>query len=203
MNPHYFSQKQTSKIKQETIDVIFKGKKFPLVTGSGVFSKNWLDKGSEVLLSSAQISASGKVLDLGCGYGAIGIILKIMHPTITMVMTDVNERAVKLAKKNVASYKLKIQVYAGEGYTAIKNEIFDCILLNPPQHAGKQICFRLIEEALPKLNKKGSLQIVARHKKGGKALKERMEQVFGNVTVIGRKAGYQVYKSMNNRYNQL
>ena len=94
-------------------------------------------------------------------------------------------------------YNLEISILLGDGYETVKDKKFDVILLNPPQHAGKDLCFRLIEQAKDHLTGKGSLQIVARHQKGGKPLKRKMGEVFGNVEVIGRGSGYQVYKAVN------
>jgi len=72
---------------------------------------------------------------------------------------------------------------------------FDVILLNPPQTAGRKLCFRMIEESRKYLKKGGSLQLVARHNKGGRVLSEKMEEVFGNLETIARKGGYRVYVS--------
>jgi 16S rRNA G1207 methylase RsmC len=72
---------------------------------------------------------------------------------------------------------------------------FDVILLNPPQTAGKETCFDMIEGAKEHLKKGGTLQLVARHQKGGRALSEKMKEVFGNVGVLNRKGGYRVYCS--------
>jgi 16S rRNA G1207 methylase RsmC len=91
--------------------------------------------------------------------------------------------------------KLKnVEVRNGNMYDAI-NEKFDVILLNPPQTAGKDVCFEMIEKAKHYLVKNGSLQIVARHNKGGKTLMQKMKEVFNNVETLAKKSGYRVYIS--------
>jgi 16S rRNA (guanine1207-N2)-methyltransferase len=110
-------------------------------------------------------------------------------------MTDINERAVMISKKNIKLHSLEgIEARKSNVFSAI-NESFDTILLNPPQTAGKDVCFRMIQESFEHINKNGLLQIVARHNKGGKTLSEKMESVFGNVGTTAIKSGFRVYAS--------
>ncbi|MEK6947488.1 MAG: methyltransferase, partial [Nanoarchaeota archaeon] len=111
-------------------------------------------------------------------------------------MTDINKRAVMLAKKNAELNNVKAEIYQGNLYEKIKDNDFDAVVSNPPNTAGKELCFRLIEESKNYLKQDGSLQIVARHNKGGKTLSKKMEEVFGNVKVIAKKSGYFVYMSV-------
>jgi len=115
-----------------------------------------------------------------------------------VVMSDVNKRAVMLAKMNIKINNIKAEIYQGSLYEKIKNNDFDVVLSNPPQTAGKEICFKLIEQSNEHLKNNGNLQLVARHNKGGKTLSKKMEEVFGNVRVIAKKSGYWVYVSKKN-----
>lgn len=192
--PHYYSNKQTSDLKPTEIDIKVKNVSFKLISGSGVFSKKRLDKGTEVLLKNLVIKDSWKVLDLGCGIGVVGIYVKKLFPNANLTLTDVNQRAVYLTKKNLGKHDLKAKAFVSDGFKRISDS-FDAILLNPPQVAGKKVCFRLIEESFMHLNKKGLLELVARHNKGGKTLSKKMEEVFGNMEEAGIGSGYRVYIS--------
>lgn len=192
--PHYFSEKQNSKIKLKKITIKLKTISFELFTGSGVFSKDSLDKGSQLLIESSQIKDSSTVLDLGCGYGVIGIAVKLLNPSLSITMLDINERAVSLARKNVKLHLLDNKVIHSDLFKKVKNR-FDMILVNPPQTAGKDICFSIIENSYLHLNPGGFLHLVARHRKGGLQLQKKMEEIFGNVKVISKKSGYWVYSS--------
>jgi len=135
------------------------------------------------------------VLDLGCGIGVIGISVKLLYPKTKVLLSDINERAIMLSKKNIENLKLEnIDAIKSDIFSDIKKE-FDAILVNPPQTAGKEVCFKIIEESLNHLKEKGLLQLVARHKKGGLSLKEKMLSVFGNVRETAKESGFRVYVS--------
>ncbi len=190
---HYFSQKQDSAFKLNTITDIVRGIELKLSIAPGVFSAKRIDFGTKLLAEDMIIADKDSVLDLGCGIGVVGIVASHLTEN-EVVLTDVNERACKLASKN--SRKIKnMAVLCGYMYDTVKGRKFDVILLNPPQTAGKKICFEMIEKAKEHLNPKGTLQIVARHNKGGETLSLKMKEVFGNVKDIAKSGGYRVYLS--------
>lgn len=189
---HYFSEKQESRLRLRKIEDNLRGNYLDFYTGSGVFSPKRIDPGSRLLIESSIIKDT--VLDLGCGYGAVGIAIKKKNPSVKVVMTDVNKRAVKLCMKNIKLNNVDADVLRGNLFEKIDRK-FDTILVNPPQKAGKEICFKIIEDSINYLNKGGSLQLVARHNKGGKSLEKKMKNVFGNVKAIAKKSGYRVYVS--------
>jgi len=190
--PHYFSEKQVSDPKEKKIWIHLKKISFSINTSSGVFSKDKLDKGSELLINYCE--PKGRVFDIGCGYGVVGIGVKLLHPGINVVMSDVNDRALALAKKNILQHNLTIKIIKSNLFENI-TEKFDTILTNPPQSAGKDICFKIIEDSHEHLNEGGSLQLVARHNKGGKQLMQKMKEIFGNVSVVKRGGGFRIYRS--------
>ncbi|MBI2558574.1 class I SAM-dependent methyltransferase [Candidatus Woesearchaeota archaeon] len=194
---HYYSETQKSLLNIRKIKQKIMNKEFDFYTASGVFSKDKIDKGTLVLAENMIVDKNSKVLDIGCGIGILGIVAAKISDS-DVVMSDVNERAVTLAKKNIKLNDVKAEVYQGNLYQKINQKDFDAILSNPPQTAGKELCFRLIEEAKEHLKNNGSLQLVARHNKGGKTLSRKMEEVFGNIKVIAKKAGYWVYFSTKN-----
>ncbi|MBI2658884.1 class I SAM-dependent methyltransferase [Candidatus Woesearchaeota archaeon] len=189
---HYYSEQQKSlpgikKIKQK-----IKGKEFEFYTASGIFSKEKIDKGTLILAENMVIDKNAKVLDIGCGIGILGIaVAKLFNADAAM--SDINKRAVMLAKKNCKLNNVKAEIHQDNLYEKIKNYDFDAILSNPPQTAGKNVCFKLIEESKKYLKNGGNLQLVARHNKGGKTLSNKMQEVFGNVKVLAKKSGYWVY----------
>ena len=191
---HYFTKTPTSRLKERKIISVLRGKELTFFTGSGVFSIERIDPGTRLLIEKSRITEGQSILDLGCGYGAVGVALAKAIRKLKVLMADINERAVMLAKKNIKINEVKAKVIQSDIFENIK-EKFDVILLNPPQTAGKKICFRMIEESKEHLNKGGSLQLVARHQKGGRSLQAKMEEVFGNVKVIARGSGYRIYYS--------
>lgn len=193
---HYYSEKQDSALKLEKIRIKSKKIEFEAYSGSGVFSKARLDKGSQVLIDYCIIGRDWRVLDLGCGIGVVGIAIKKLYDC-EVVFSDVNLRALKLTNMNLELHGLKAEVIKSNLFNNI-NDDYDCILSNPPYQAGRELCFKLIEDSFKHLRKKGLLQLVARHNKGGKTLSEHMEIIFGNVRTLAKKAGYRVYVSERN-----
>ena len=192
---HYYSEHQKSLLKIKKIRQKIKGIEFKFYTASGIFSKDQIDKGTLVLAENMILDKNSKVLDIGCGIGILGIVAaKIFDANV--VMSDINERAVMLAKKNAKLNNVKAEIYQGNLYEKVKKNEFGVVLSNPPQTAGRETCFKLIEESKNHLKNNGNLQLVARHNKGGKTLSSKMEDIFGNVKVIAKKAGYWVYLSV-------
>ncbi|MGM5485182.1 MAG: class I SAM-dependent methyltransferase [Nanobdellota archaeon] len=186
--PHYFDEEQNSPINKKRISVRLRGRSFEFITANGVFSKDRVDIGTRILIENAGVK--GRLLDLGCGYGPVGITFA--REGHEVVMTDINSRAVGLAKKNIKLNSVEAKVSKGDAFANVEGK-FDTILLNPPQHAGKDLCIRMIRESSDHLSHGGSLQIVARSKKGGKSLKKAMEEVFSSVEILARSKGFHVY----------
>jgi 16S rRNA (guanine1207-N2)-methyltransferase len=189
---HYYSQKQDSSLRIYTVRVKLKSREFSLASASGIFSCRALDRGTQVLIENCRMQPGWDVLDLGCGYGAVGISVAKMYRLGRLVMCDINERAVKTARINAKAEHVEAEVLATDSFSRVTGQ-FDTILLNPPQSAGKDLCIRMITDAKEFLKTGGLLQIVARHNKGGKVLAEKMMELYGNVQDIARKSGYRVY----------
>ncbi len=197
MAPHYFSERPGGRFRVFEIHVSVRGLSLRLLTAPGIFSYRKLDYGTKVLIENMYIIHNAKVLDLGTGIGVIGIVYSILSPDSKVYMIDINERAVKVAKMNVRRYMLedRCKVIKSNLFEKINELKFDVILSNPPISAGLKTCFSLIEESYYHLNEGGILQIVARHKKGGRRLMEKMKEVFGNCDVLTKSGGYWVYLS--------
>ena len=192
---HYYSETQTSKLRIKEITENLRGNNIQLKTGSGIFSIGEVDRGTALLIEKCIIKPNWEILDLGCGYGAIGISIAKAFPSAYILMTDINRRAIHLSEMNAELNKLQnLEIRQSNIYQKIDEKV-DTILTNPPQLAGRKICFEIIEGAKTHLNKNGLLQLVARHNKGGKELEKKMNEVFGNVEDIAKKSGYRVYVS--------
>ena len=189
---HYYDVAPGGEVREREVSFTSRGRSFTAVAANGVFSKDGLDNGSALLLEKAVLPDSGRVLDLGCGWGAVGLVVKAVRPDLDVVLSDVNSRAVALARKNLERNGLAAEVVRSDGFDKVPGP-FDAVLLNPPYAAGRDVSVRLIRESYDNLNEGGSLQLVARHKKGGAVLEKKMKEVFGNVDVLGRGGGFRVY----------
>lgn len=194
MVEHYFTKEPKSKLKMYKLKARVRGNEIEFYSGTGLFSLKRLDKASSLLIEHATLKKKWKVLDLGCGYGIIGIALKLSEPSLEVTFSDINARAIQLSQHNLDFQKMKGTVVQSDGFANITGE-FNTILLNPPQTAGKKICLKMIEDSKKHLKKKGLFQMVARHNKGGKDLSKKMEEVYGNCKDIVKKAGVRVYIS--------
>ena len=191
MSEHYSTPKPTSEERLGAYTYRLDDAEIAITTISGVFGKDGLDRGSQVLIEYADLKEASSLLDLGCGTGVVGIALAKRF-ALTVTFSDVNERAVRIARSNAEANGISGSFIVSDGFSRIK-ERFDAIALNPPQSAGKAVCERLISEAYDHLSSGGRLFVVARHKKGGRSLSEHMEGVFGSLSVAARKSGYRVY----------
>jgi len=193
---HYYVEKPKSELRVKMATLKLKnGRVYQFVTPSGVFSFGEIDKATRILIEHCEIRGK-KVLDLGCGYGVIGIVLKAEYPDLEVCMSDVNERAVEFAKMNARKNNVDVTIKLGAFFEPWKDEKFDLVLMNPPLAAGKSVVLRLIRETFEHLNDGGSLQVVAYHNKGGSYVKRAMEEIFGNVEDLYKEGGIRIYKSL-------
>lgn len=195
---HYYSAKPTSESNRETWNTKINGKDFTYTTDAGVFSKNAIDQGSEVLMvtGAEQTYPEGNILDLGCGYGPVGVYLGQAFPDRTIEMVDINERALELSKVNTEQNGVKnVEIYQSNIYENVENKQFAAILSNPPIRAGKKVVHEILEKAYDHLVEGGQLLIVIQKKQGAPSAKKKMEDVFGNVERINLDKGYWILAS--------
>jgi 16S rRNA (guanine1207-N2)-methyltransferase len=193
MNEHYFTQHPKSKLNLGLLRTNFRGISFQFITATGIFSRTRIDPGTRLLIESMLLPEKGCILDLGCGYGPIGIAAATFNPNLHVVMTDVNDRAVWLARKNAKRNSLEnVEVRRGYLYEPVKNMKFETILSNPPITAGMKTILPLITQAPQHLKEKALLQIVVKSKISSKQINKIMNKTFGNVHVLARKSGYRV-----------
>lgn len=166
---------------------------FEFVTASSVFSKKRVDTGTRLLIESMNLPDHGTILDVGCGYGAVGIAAASLYPALRVVMTDVNMRAVHLTEENVERNKVvNAEVRWGYLYEPVEGLTFNCVLSNPPVSAGMETVKAIVTKAPKVMAAKATFQMVIRSKIGAKALPSVFETSFGNCAVLARESGYRV-----------
>jgi len=192
---HYYTDNSDLDSNRREFTYYFDNEVFCFTTDNGVFSKNNVDYGSYILIRSIYEKELGEsLLDLGCGYGPIGIILKRFHPETLVELADVNSRAVELASLNGINNKTDIKVHLCDDITKLDHK-FDTIVLNPPIRAGKAVIYDLYEKSKKMLNESGHLFIVIRKAQGAKSSIAKLETLFDRVMIIERDSGYYVIDS--------
>jgi 16S rRNA (guanine1207-N2)-methyltransferase len=193
---HYFAAKPKSKPRYGLLHTCFRGRTFEFLTASGVFSKHQIDLGTRLLIESMSLPKKGCVLDMGCGYGPVGIAAAVFNPSLYVILVDVNFRAVWLARQNLQRNLVSnAEVRRGSLYAQVEDMTFDCVLSNPPVSAGLETVKAIIVEAPNHMTRRGVFQMVVRSKIGGKRLRMIFEEAFGSVEVMARESGYRVLKS--------
>lgn len=196
MEQHYYTENPVSEIVEKNFSHTIKNITLNFTSVSGVFAfTKEIDRASELLIK--HFTPSGKrILDVGCGYGAIGLFLKSFFSDQQVVLSDINKRAVEYAKKNSSINNLNVSVVQGSLFEHLQNDTFDDIVTNPPIAAGKKLNIELIQSSFNRLNTSGALWLVAYHNKGGATLKGIMKESFGNVEDIEKSGGIRVYRSV-------
>jgi 16S rRNA (guanine1207-N2)-methyltransferase len=193
MTEHYYSAHPESTPKIGLIKACFCGRQFEFLTASSVFSKKRVDPGTRLLIESMLLPDQGAALDIGCGYGAVGIAAAVQKPALHVVMTDVNMRAVRLARENIGRNKVaNAEVRYGCLYEPVESSEFDVVLSNPPVSAGMDIVKAIITQAPRVMAPKATLQMVVKSKVGAKTLPVIFEDTFGKCNVLAREGGYRV-----------
>jgi 16S rRNA G1207 methylase RsmC len=190
---HYFAALPGSKANFGLIRTSLGNRSFEFLTASSVFSKKRVDLGTRLLIEAMVLPETGCVLDVGCGYGAVGIAAAAFNPRLRVIMTDVNTRAVRLAKHNIEINEVtNAEVRHGWLYEPVEELTFNCVLSNPPVSAGMETVKAIIAQAPVVMASKATFQMVVRSKIGGKTLPSTFDETFGNSAVLARESGYRV-----------
>ena len=196
---HYFINDPYLKSNKKIIKYTFLGKDISFYTDNGVFSKDRVDFGTNVLLNSLEDLSNFKtVLDVGCGVGVIGLSIASKYEKLKVDMVDVNEKAVVLTNENIKLNKLNnCNCYLSDVYSKVINN-YDLIISNPPIRAGKEIVHKIASEAKMHLNQGGLFYAVVQKKQGADSFKKKLIEVYGNVEIVNKENGYIIFKSLNN-----
>lgn len=170
------------------------GEKMTFLTDAGVFSKKMVDFGSQLLLKCLEVNQGETVLDVGCGYGPLGLSLAKAYG-VQATMVDINNRALDLARQNAERNKVEAMIFQSNIYEQVEGK-FDHVISNPPIRAGKQVVHEIIENSKDFLETGGDLTIVIQKKQGAPSAKSKMEDVFGNCEVVKKDKGYYILRSV-------
>ncbi|WP_453992451.1 class I SAM-dependent methyltransferase [Bacillus nitroreducens] len=200
MTEHYYTSKPTVTSNQKTWSFVLKGNKFSFTSDSGVFSKNEVDFGSRLLVEEFKApEVAGPFLDVGCGYGPIGLALAKVHSERVVEMIDVNERAVELAKLNAEMNRVvNIDIHQSDLFANVEKRGFAAIISNPPIRAGKKVVHHILEESYEYLVPRGELWVVIQKKQGAPSAIEKLQSVFEEVEIVERKKGYHIIRAIKN-----
>lgn len=190
---HYYTENPTSKSRPAEAAFAYRGHEIVLTTDSGVFSRGELDAGTRILLDALPQQIAGKVLDLGCGWGPVGICVGLENRDCHITFSDINLRALELARHNAEKYGLKADFLHSDGFAAIDGP-FDCIITNPPIRAGKQTIYQMFADSAQRLTPGGSLYIVIRKQQGAPSAQKYLASIFQQVDVIDKSGGYWVFR---------
>ena len=193
----YYEGNQDLSHDFQTLTVELLGQSMRFKTDRGVFSKNGIDYGSRVLLENYQPESAKSLLDVGCGYGTLGLTLaKKFDLDVTMV--DVNSRALDLCRQNAIDNAVSnSKIELSNIYESV-SEKYDAIISNPPIRAGKEVVHEILAGAFSHLNDGGHLTIVIQKKQGAPSAQKKMEEVFGNCQLVARDKGYFILRSYKN-----
>lgn len=197
-NTHYYSKSQDN-LESKPSDYVFnfKDHTFKFTTDIGVFSKEYIDYGSFAMLKEFKTNnLDYPILDMGAGYGPIGIVLSTLYNKKT-VMCEINERAYNLIIKNIKQNNaINAVAYHSDLYEAVNDQLFSSIITNPPIRAGKQTVFAIYDGAYTHLVENGELWVVIQKKQGAPSSKAHLEELFGNCDIVAKDRGYYILKSI-------
>ncbi|MEY2195923.1 class I SAM-dependent methyltransferase [Neobacillus sp. BF23-41] len=197
MSEHYYSRMQKVESDPKFWDYTLKNNQFRFKTDNGVFSKREVDFGSRLLIESFVMpNADGLLLDVGCGYGPIGLSIAKSYHDRMIHMIDVNERAIALAKENAELNRIQnVKIYESDRLLNVKENTFAAILTNPPIRAGKKTVHDIFEQSFEHLTSQGELWVVIQKKQGAPSAIEKLNNLFNHVETIDKSKGYFVIKA--------
>jgi len=196
MGDHYYTNDPRSESSPETWTYELRGKTYHFTSDRGVFSKGSVDFGSRLLIESFEVpQVDGRILDVGCGYGPMGISLADASSREALLV-DVNERALALSEQNATRNGVAIETRLSHAYDNVGAEQFAAIVTNPPIRAGKQVVHTILREAHAHLVEGGALYVVIQKKQGAPSAKKLLEDVFGQVETIAKEKGYFIFRAI-------
>lgn len=192
---HYYISDDKLASNPITFNYTYQGHNLVFQSDLGVFSKDRVDFGTNVLLNSLPVMDGLKIIDVGCGVGTIGLAVAKANPHSFVTLVDVNTRALELAKLNANQNKVKnVEIIESDIYSNVGG-FYDIIITNPPIRAGKKVVHKIVEDGYNKLNQNGKIYLVIQKKQGAPSMKEKLLTIFGNCEELTKKNGYFIYCS--------
>ncbi|MBS4193371.1 class I SAM-dependent methyltransferase [Bacillus sp. FJAT-49705] len=197
MSEHYYSKTQSTDSNPKYWSFTLNNHVFRFKTDNGVFSKSEVDFGSRLIIDMfKQPEIEGDILDVGCGYGPIGLSTAKLLNSRLVHMVDVNSRALGLAKENAELNNIKnVCIYESDRLENVKSDKFAAILTNPPIRAGKKVVHDIFEQSYNKLLPGGALWVVIQKKQGAPSAIEKLTELFGEVETVEKKKGYYILRA--------
>jgi 16S rRNA (guanine1207-N2)-methyltransferase len=185
-------------VYEHTVATLLRNRKYTFCTRAGVFSRKEMDDGTRLLIESVDIMPMNSVIDVGCGYGPIGITAAHLASVGRVVMVDVNARAVECANRNIEFHHLhharkngkpRVEAVVSDRFDAVRGERFDRVVSNPPLHSGIDVLYPLVDQAYAHLRFHGRMYLVLMRYVG---IRRHIEKVFGNCTVVAQEGKHTV-----------
>ena len=186
MAEYYYTNNPTSEHEERHFTSVFMGRTLAFETDAGVFSKQHIDPGSEILCKSLP-ELHGRVLDMG----AMTVMALARFPALDVTMADVNERALDLAVRNVQKNGMQAKAVLSDGFERVEGE-FDAVMTNPPIRAGKAVIYQMFEDAKAHLAEGGRLFLVIRKQQGAPSALKFLKELYAEAETIERDGGYWV-----------
>ena len=193
---HYFTNNEDLKSELRLLKYNYKDYEFSFYSDNGVFSKEKIDFGTDLLLKMFLENNSFKekdILDVGCGYGIIGIVVSKVNDSFSDLI-DVNKRCIHLARRNIEVNKVKASAFLSDIYENVSKK-YDYVITNPPIRIGKDNVLNILLNAPLKEN--GELWCVIRKEQGAKSYIKLLSEKY-SVKVLEKKKGFYIIMAKNN-----
>ena len=195
MNDHYYTRTPQSASRPAECTFTYRGNDLVFQTDAGVFSRGEVDTGTRLLLESLPEHMDGEILDLGCGWGVIGISIAKNWPGTKVTLADVNTRALELSRENAKRNRAEVICAESDGMAAFAGKTFDAVVTNPPIRAGKQVIYRMFADAAEHLAPEGALYLVIRKQQGAESCIRYLQTLYARVEKLDRSGGFWVLKA--------
>ena len=197
MNDHYYTRTPQSASRPAECSFTYRGIDLVFETDAGVFSRGEVDTGTRLLLEALPEEMHGEILDLGCGWGVIGISIARKWPGTQVTMADVNTRALDLSRKNAERNRAEVICAESDGMEALADRNFDAVVTNPPIRAGKQVIYKMFADAAQRLKPGGALYLVIRKQQAAESCIRYLETIYAKVEKLDKSGGFWVLKAHN------
>ncbi|MDO5436419.1 MAG: methyltransferase [Clostridia bacterium] len=195
MNDQYYTADPQSESRPVGCEFTWRGHSMKFTTDAGVFSKGELDAGTRILLDALPETMTGDILDIGCGWGPIGICVKKHWPATRVMMGDVNRRALHLTEENAVKNGVEVTCRESDGLAEFMEARFDAVITNPPIRAGKQTIYKMFADSAQCLKENGALYLVIRKQQGADSCMKYLKTIFAEVGILDRSGGFRVLKA--------
>ena len=195
LNDQYYTREPGSESRPAECEFTYRGRNLRFTTDAGVFSRGELDPGTRLLMEALPEDLAGDILDLGCGWGPIGIGIKAAFPETRVWMADVNLRALDRSRENAARNGVQVTCEESDGFAGLSGLMFDAVVTNPPIRAGKQTIYQMFADARAHLRPGGSLYLVIRKQQGAESCVKYLKTLYASVEKLDRSGGYWVLEA--------